>query len=526
MEKVSALVEELRPHLRLLSRQAKRYEGRESIEQELKDLESKFYGHQLRVLETELSNLRAKEENLTETIQKEDGLLKGFRNALDQIRDSEPKSVDELRRLKREGEKLQQQRAEIQIELGKAEVRLELISGRPDLDPARVRKAMGDIKRLSQAVLNSDDLKQIRQNLTGIMALVDSLDSSVRVGSNETLNKTRQDLQDRLGKISRLLEDLTGKEEKLRESLENFNSEFTRAYEKVETQQKKFGDLYNRRNDLLIKKERLQANLESLLGELRQIGRSRESLPANPEESGLSEGEARQKMLKLRSHLASIGEIDESVLKEAQEAEQRYQFLVSQTDDLKKAMNDLTMLVKELEKKIHNEFSAAMEKINDEFTKLIKIVFGSGSRASLRLQKTILPRQSSESEKEGEDYLPEIGEKGEAEVAGIEIGITLPKKRIRGLEVLSGGERALVSIAALFALVSVSAPPFLFLDEVDAALDERNARRFGEILRDFSKKTQFVIVTHNRATMEAADVLYGVTMFKDGSSKLVSLKLT
>ena len=90
---------------------------------------------------------------------------------------------------------------------------------------------------------------------------------------------------------------------------------------------------------------------------------------------------------------------------------------------------------------------------------------------------------------------------------------------------LSGGEKSLVSIAALFALISVSPPPFLVLDEVDAALDEKNTKCFADIVRDFSKKTQFIIVTHNRATMEASDVLYGITMEGDGVSKVLSLKL-
>ena len=102
---------------------------------------------------------------------------------------------------------------------------------------------------------------------------------------------------------------------------------------------------------------------------------------------------------------------------------------------------------------------------------------------------------------------------------------SIPRKPITGLDMLSGGERSLVSIAALFALVSVSPPPFLVLDEIDAALDERNARRFAEMLKSFSKKTQFVIVTPNRATMEVADVLYGVTMGEDGTSRVLSLKL-
>jgi len=110
--------------------------------------------------------------------------------------------------------------------------------------------------------------------------------------------------------------------------------------------------------------------------------------------------------------------------------------------------------------------------------------------------------------------------------AGLEINLSLPKKKVTNLEVLSGGERSLVSLAALFGLISVSPPPFLVLDEVDAPLDEKNALRFAEMIKDFSEKLQFIVVTHNRATMEAADVLYGVTLGEDGASKVVSLKLS
>ena len=110
--------------------------------------------------------------------------------------------------------------------------------------------------------------------------------------------------------------------------------------------------------------------------------------------------------------------------------------------------------------------------------------------------------------------------------AGIELEVSLPRKKIKGLDMLSGGEKSLVSIAALFALISVSPPPFLVLDEVDAALDERNTKRFADLIKNFAKKSQFILVTHNRATMEAADVLYGVTMEEDGVSKVLSLKLS
>ncbi len=110
------------------------------------------------------------------------------------------------------------------------------------------------------------------------------------------------------------------------------------------------------------------------------------------------------------------------------------------------------------------------------------------------------------------------------EKIGIEIELDLPKKRITSLEMLSGGEKSLVSIAALFALVSVSPPPFLVLDEIDAALDEKNSKMFADLIKDFSGQTQFIIVTHNRAVMETANILYGVTMEEDGTSKLLSLK--
>ena len=120
---------------------------------------------------------------------------------------------------------------------------------------------------------------------------------------------------------------------------------------------------------------------------------------------------------------------------------------------------------------------------------------------------------------------PPSTETEEEKESGIEIDLKLPHKKINSLEMLSGGERSLVGIAALFALISVSPPPFLVLDEIDAALAERNSRRFSEMLREFSKKSQFIVVTHNRATMEVADVLYGLTLSDDGTSKILSLKL-
>ncbi len=277
----------------------------------------------------------------------------------------------------------------------------------------------------------------------------------------------------------------------------------------------------------MLQKERVELRLKDMELELSEIGRRREEFLSW--QGGAEEGEEslKKEMFRLRGTLLSIGEVDENLVKEAKETEERYVFLTNQVGDLDKALVDLKTLIKELDFKIHHEFDNAIKKINEEFTEFIRIMFG-GGKARLVLEKFEKPKAVLEEDGEALPITEETNGNGEDEEnpePGIEVELTLPQKKIKSLEVLSGGERSLVSTAALFALISVSPPPFLVLDEIDAALDERNARRFGELLKDFAKKTQFIIVTHNRATMEAADVLYGVTMAEDGTSRVLSVKL-
>ena len=511
LEKANALIEELKPHLRLLRKQVSKYEGRDEAEKELRSLEDRFYGHNLTTLESQIKDLSEAEGKVSKELQAVQQELADLKKALSQIKEDEPKATDELKKLQTQEETLQRQKSSLQIEMGKIEARIELAKDRGDLDIEKAKQAISGIKKAALAVKESSDIAELQKAVKSILSLVDNLSG----GETNTADfeKEQSKLNKELEQFSVQIEDLKNKQKKLREGLESFNERFTKSYEAVDRKQKEVSDLIAKQNDILVQKERFQAKLDSLLEELEQIGRSKSSFSPDAPKLDISEHEVRQKMLKLRSQLASIGEIDEGVVKEAKETEERYEFLTTQVKDLEKAIDDLEELIKELERKIHDEFDEAIVKINQEFGKLMKLVFG-GGKARLKVQKAVVKKT------EGEDNLEE--ETG----GGVEVDITLPKKRIKGLEVLSGGERALVSIAALFALISVSPPAFIFLDEVDAALDERNAKRFGEIVKEFSKKTQFVIVTHNRATMEAADVLYGVTMSGDGVSKLVSLKLS
>ena len=213
---------------------------------------------------------------------------------------------------------------------------------------------------------------------------------------------------------------------------------------------------------------------------------------------------ARTAIQRLKIKLEEAGGIDPQVLKEYGDVQERDTFLSNELADLEKTATSLIQLMQELEKELSRKFTEGITKITAEFNALFQIIFGGGS-AKLALVKL-----------EHKD--------DEIEEFGVDIAVDIPRKRVKNLDMLSGGERALTSIALLFAMSFVNPPPFLVLDETDAALDEANSQRYGAMLRNLSGKTQLIVITHNRQTMKEAGVLYGVTMGSDGVSRLLSLK--
>ena len=165
------------------------------------------------------------------------------------------------------------------------------------------------------------------------------------------------------------------------------------------------------------------------------------------------------------------------------------------------------------------QFKSGIEKINKEFQNFFSLMFG-GGQAGLSLIKE-KKRKKFDTDI---DILGELEEEEEEGEEGIDISVSLPHKKIMGLVMLSGGERALTSIALLFAMSQVNPPPFLVLDETDAALDEANSKRYGDMIENLSKYSQLILITHNRETMSRAGILYGVTMGSEGISKLLSVK--
>jgi chromosome segregation protein len=217
----------------------------------------------------------------------------------------------------------------------------------------------------------------------------------------------------------------------------------------------------------------------------------------------------RDRISELRGEIRALGAVNVDALEDLSEERERHEYLTGQVDDLEAAERELRVAIRDLRKLIRERFDQTFAEVNVAFTEYFSRFFGGGT-ASLSLVEP--PRDEDDEVDEDSD-------------PGIEISAQPPGKRIASLNVLSGGERALTSVALLFALLSVNPAPVCVLDEVDAALDEANVGRFVDTLRELCEHSQFIVVSHNRRTIEAADAIYGVSMAEDSVSRVLSLKL-
>jgi len=249
---------------------------------------------------------------------------------------------------------------------------------------------------------------------------------------------------------------------------------------------------------------RIEADLEHLERACRdELQTTVESLraAAPPPEDALTLAEREAEVQVIRADLEAIGPVNLMAVEQQQDLEERFSFLTAQKADLESAIASLRETIRTIDREARDRFRGAFEAIQGHFQECFKTLFG-GGRAELRLQQ------------DEEDVLE----------AGVEIVAQPPGKRLQKLALLSGGEKALTAVALLVSLFRYRPSPFCVLDEVDAPLDEANVERFTKLLQELRTDTQFILITHNRKSMEAADLLYGVTMEEPGVSKILPLR--
>jgi len=424
--------------------------------------------------------------------------------------------------------------------LGEAQQKLMAVAGKRQQQTQSVMRLQSDVQLAEQqdAQLAAQE-KKIQVEMDGVKQEV----------SVQELAKTNPDAAyaayvDEAKKIEREIQTIDQRLTTAREEINGFNTLETTKKERLFALQKEFrstqhslNSATHEVNELQIKLARVEQRLDDLKREIQQaMGElsittieQKITEPIEGDVSMLAEEIGQQ-----TKQLQLIGGIDETVTQEYTETNERWEFLSKQANDLKAGIESLERAIGELDTIITKKFDTAFRKINDEFNTYFRTLFR-GGRAELILVKEVIRSDDDITEAEAAmaaaeasgEPVPEKKEAKNAEkvVTGIDIKATPPGKKLQSIAMLSGGERALTSIALLCAIISNNPSPFVVLDEVDAALDEANSQRFAAILDQLAHKTQFITISHNRATMEKAGILYGVTMGADGVSQLLSVKM-
>jgi chromosome segregation protein len=384
-----------------------------------------------------------------------------------------------------------------------------------------------EVTKQKNQQLESEQQK-LTEELKKLELEINSADQKKDQGAfNLQLNQQKTELESQISDIDRQLK-------VCQEQLDSFSKNQGEVREKLLSLQRNQHDLQSRlnllsndENEIKVDLAKIETRKEDLEKEIMaELGAN---FKLNPKELQLQLLETQSEINRLKNQLAVIGGIDQEVVKEHKEVKERYEFLSEQSTDLEKAINSCQEIIEDLEEKIKKQFESAFEKINEYFSSYFRILFNGGQSKLILQKKEIieeeLPAASDQEASLVDEVEAPIKKKKKKYEIGIEIQATPPGKKLSSLNMLSGGEKALTSIALISAIIANNPSPFVVLDEVEAALDEANSERFAKIVDELSDRTQFICISHNRVTMQKAAILYGVTMGDDGVSKLLSLNL-
>lgn len=554
ISQVNALRKEIAPHIRFLEKQVEKIKKAESLKEELIVL----YREYLKREELYVAHVK-------ETILKEE---KGPREEKEKIE----KRLDEVKKILSESEGADSESKELlraEEDLRKIQTSLEVfrrevsrLDGVIYAEERALGRANSEARNqgiISVTLREIEDLKEKSEKLfanvekeentlvlrklvlelvTFVKEFVALKRSSLSSGNASDLEKEIVSLKEKKTTAEKEEKEQSKKEAEAKDRYETVKHSIEEGRVKGRKAEREMFTLMNRRTELIgilstfgMKRDSLFRDEEAFKAELIEAGAlvglpairyTDVELPKDFLAENREEQEIRKKRLeKIKIRIEEAGGAGGSdILKEYDDVIKRDEFLSKETTDLELSAETLKGLILDLSEKLDTEFKSGIDKINKEFEKYFTLMFGGGHASLLVSQKEVRKRKMSELEElEGE----EPAEEAQTE-EGIDISVSLPNKRVKGLQMLSGGERALTSIALLFAISQVNPPPFIILDETDAALDEANSKKYGDMVENLSKHSQLILITHNRETMSRAGILYGVTMGSDGVSKLLSVK--
>ena len=562
---VSALLGEIEPHLKILKRQADKAQKGAEIKNKLREIQEKYFAFLWHSFQAEREESFKQKEELGKDV-----IL--IQRDMDKLNDFVESESQKMRQNKKQDE-LKFERDKVYKIINIAEKEIMMTEGKMEILKDKIRQQgiikeilvdkgyiREELEKIHQAqrelserigkIETLEELKEIREFILEIERNIVVLRGDIDKGKVEgkktqeqieaekkgngelaemdkQLDHLRKEIHQARGKIAQINAEIqkeVEKDAKVRE-------EFFVAEEKLRENQRRLDTAKDKFNDAKVSLARIEVREEDLTAEAKNnLNTEIKELKFDGEK--IDRYDTEQKISRLKIQMEQIGGIDPLIVEEYEETNKRYETLQQESKDLEQAIVSLLEIAKEMDKKIDVVFAEAFNKINDEFSKYFKIIFGGGKASLVKTKKRKIARTK---QIEGDGLDVETEDKLEAEIEeledndknelGVDIAACPPGKKIANLSMLSGGERSLTSLALLFAIISYNPPPFSMLDEVEAALDEANSRRFSKILKTLSNRTQFVAITHNRETMRQASYLYGATMGDDGVSKLLSIKL-
>ncbi len=528
MTQVESLRREIAPHLRFLKKQVEKVEKAVELRREVSDKYQEYLSKEftyiknakselaeLETVKTQLAHLNTQIEsfsNQKRDTSEEDSLrneMQDVRSAVSRLKDSEYELVRMIAGLE-----------------GQVKTLNDLQNSAPVHTEEKIILKKSDVESRIEELksLQFDSIEVVKAQIDKLIRFFESFVSGEKKeevhapdmsGKIAVLEKEIESNKEKIEKIKAEIETASTKQSDLQNKLQNAqkpvsNVEIIQLMNQKTDLSSTYSALQYRQRELQMDEEEFNREIQEaivLAGRMVSEYAHKENMEVLTEQRSLQKDRRRAlERLKIRLEEMGVGASDD-VVKEYQEAVERDEFLRKELEDLQTASADLQKVIEHLNVEIAERFGGGLEKINVQFSKFFSVMFD-GGEASLKLEKKKIS---------GEEDAEEVFEEG------LDIDVNLPRKKVRSLMMLSGGERALTSIALLFAMSSVNPPPFIILDETDAALDEANSRRYGDMIENLSKHSQLILITHNRETMSRAGVIFGITM-TDGASKVLSIK--
>lgn len=535
LTQAEALLREISPRLSTLHRHVRRLEQRDDLEKERVQLERRYYGgvwHEIfghmTEVQTRLERARANEAELLDeakvlesefaAMEKAAPPSKGFeslRKSLDAI-------ADERANLREQQAKLQ---AKLEIAKAKAsEPNVPLSLGKIIQTVEGTQKKIDAVLKAAQE--DQPDVDEIRKLVADLNGHHTSFMSKLQEPAKDQKDLAIDPkIQKELDAITSQIKDLADKSKDVQSEIDAWDKKekgkrahLFETQRKLNDKRRQARDVEHEASGAAVELARWETRRDAFLTDIKTHRPDLEhELNTLAQEVGkVKDAEALlPRLTRVRSQLEWIGNIDPETQKEYEETKKRHDFLKEQVEDLQGAIRALDTVITELDDTIRVRSEESFHALNSAFGKSFRFLFGGGDA------KLIQVPPEPTADEEGSLVPPDPN----ASPVGIDIQATPPGKRLKSIALLSGGERALTSIALIGAIMATNPSPFIVLDEVDAALDEVNTKKFVDIINEHSNSTQFIIITHNRTTMQESGVLYGVTLNEDGTSKILSVNL-